>query len=230
MRTVLLGERYRDVLELPLKARGFLPYWLPEHPGLDQRLAGHADLMVFQSDDQLIVARHLAEDIHFVNFLTSASTQYQCAEEQKPVYPGDASLCACRLGRYLIHNPRVTNPSILENLNKTLISVRQGYARCMVCAVGADAIITSDHGIAKAVKNVGIQMLEITQGYITLEGFPYGFIGGSSFQYGRTVYFTGTLNAHPDCERILTFISEQGYSADFLTNLPIFDIGSVIAI
>ena len=109
------------------------------------------------------------------------------------------------------------------------MSVRQGYSRCAVCTVDADSIITADRGIAVAAESNGMHVLLIRPGYIRLEGYPYGFIGGASCKLASDkLAFTGSLDIHPDREAILGFLSERGISPVYLSQEPAFDIGSMI--
>ena len=73
--------------------------------------------------------------------------------------------------------------------------------------------------------------LDIAPGHIALEGFPYGFIGGAAFKISDdTMAFTGTLDEHPDGERIVGYLAEYGLGSVFLTDKPIFDIGGAVAL
>jgi hypothetical protein len=76
-----------------------------------------------------------------------------------------------------------------------------------------------------------MHVLRIAPGAVVLDGFPYGFIGGASFKISeKNLAFTGRLDGHPDCERILSFLREREIEPLFLTQEPIFDIGSAIPI
>ena len=44
-----------------------------------------------------------------------------------------------------------------------IINVKQGYAKCSICVVSDNAIITADKGIAKAAIQNRIDVLEITR-------------------------------------------------------------------
>ena len=112
-----------------------------------------------------------------------------------------------------------------------MISCKQGYARCCTCVVDEGAIITSDRGIAAAARKKGIEVLEISAGHIALEGFPYGFIGGASFKLEKNILaFTGTLDRHPDREAIGQFLFLRKVHPVYITQEPVFDIGSAIPI
>ena len=225
----LLGERYRAKLEKSLAYHGFAPLLLPDNPLLDPRLAGHADLSVFSTGNELILSRHLAEDRHFVNYLTNNGIHYHILRnEQSESYPADAGLCACRLGTRIIHNRKVSDPELTALKGFEWLNVRQGYAACAVCVLNDNTIMTADAGIVKAANAHGIECFEILQGGFLLEGFSYGFVGGSMFRCANTVYCTGTLSLHPDEARILRFLESKALDFCPLTEEPAFDVGGVL--
>ena len=212
-----------------LAAQGIEAIWLPDNPALDPRLAGHADLSVFISGKHAIVARGIYP--HIVNFLTNRGYSVSTAAEQGAEYPKDAGLCVCSTGKYTVYNPKTVDPAAAAILTGHPVTVAQGYAKCAACIVNDDSIITSDAGVSRAAKNAGMDILEITPGYVALDGFKEGFIGGASFKIDEnTIAFTGTLDKHPDKERIIEFLSERGKRPVFLTDRPIFDIGGAIPV
>ena len=229
---VLIGERYRAELDAALESRGIEPVYLPDNPRVDPRLAGHADLSaIVLGDKKIVLAQHLAKDRKIVSYLSNNKyTMIKAVSEQTTLYPGDASLCACLVGNRLIHNKKCTDKAVLDNFSGKFINVNQGYSKCSACVVSDSAIITSDSGIARAAKSAGVDVLQIQTGYISLDGFGCGFIGGASFVLDKTVYFTGTLSEHPDRRFIEAFIAERGMNAIYLTQRPIFDIGSAVPV
>ncbi len=153
------------------------------------------------------------------------------SREQGAEYPRDAGLCVCRTGRYTIYNPRTVDPAVLDILDGIPVTVSQGYARCAAAIVDDHSIITADAGVSRAAKAAGMDVLDIAPGHIALEGFEYGFIGGASLKIrDDTLAFTGTLDKHPDRERIFRFLADHGQKHIFLTDGPIFDIGGAISV
>ena len=224
---ILIGERYRSRLEAPLKCRGIEVLWIPDNPDVDPRLGGHADLSVIHMGDNLLVA----ERYTFVNLLTIEGLEIKlAAAAQGAEYPADSGLNGCILDDALIHNPLYTDRAVLENLSgRKIITVNQGYAKCAVCVINERAIIASDAGICRAAAKFGIDALLISPGHIVLDGFDCGFIGGSTFKLSRhELAFTGRLHGHPDETAILNYLSEKAVSPVFLSERPIFDIGSAI--
>ena len=217
-RVFAIGEKYRERLEKPLAALGVCAYWLPDNPNVDARLSGHADLMLLDLGGGRVLT--------YLDSLPDIGLEVVKVEGQGRAYPDDARLCACVVGRFCIHDLRISDPHIT---GFELIQVRQGYARCSTCVVDESSIITSDAGIAKAAARHGIDVLGIRPGYIELEGFDTGFIGGASFKLSpEHLAFTGRLDAHPDRARIEDFLRERGVEPVYLTDMPAFDIGSAV--
>lgn len=229
MKTLLIGERYRQKLEIALLLNGFEAFWLPENPNIDPRLASHADLSAFVYAKSFVLASFLKES-ELVNFLTNRGYNVlTSAKEQGSAYPGDVNLCAAVVGDILLHNEKYTDKAI-KNLQLKTLHINQGYARCTVLSLNGNSIITADKGIALKAKEAGIQVLEISPGGIELEGFEEGFIGGASFVVEDTVYFTGNIKFHQDSARIVDFIEKQEMKVCCLTDAALFDIGGAVYI
>lgn len=233
---LILGERYRDMLENGLRDLGQSVFWLPDNPDVDPRLAGHADLSLFRPDSRSIVT---AEGMYneLVNILTDIghnnNNVYALHKgiAQGKCYPADAGLCVCATGKYTIYNPKTIDPVAREYLSGTLIEVTQGYTKCSVSVVSDDAIITADDVIASRAAGAGMDVLKIAPGNILLKGFDHGFIGGATFLLKEdTLAFTGTLEKHPDKDQIMKFLQKHGVKPVFLTDEPIFDIGGAISV
>ena len=227
---LIIGERYRQKLEQGRRIDPSSVIWLPDNPALDKRVAGHADLSVFRADDRTILA---AEGIypHIVNLLTNRGYYVYIAVRQGAKYPEDVGLCVCTTGKYTIFNPKTIDSLARRFLNGRCVEVTQGYTKCSVCVVTDDAIITADRVIAERALNAGMDVLTIEPGHIFLEGFETGFIGGASYRMDEhTIAFTGTLDQHPDKEKILQFLGKHDVTPIYLTDGPIFDMGGAILV
>lgn len=230
VRLMLIGGRYRSILEKPLLDRGVEVLWLPENERVDTRLAGHADLTAMHLWGGVIVTTAEEETI-VINLTNRGFRVIRAGSQQSAVYPKDCGLCGCAVGNSFIGKIDATDKNVLSALpgGAKLINVAQGYAKCSVCVVDERSIITSDSGISKSAALDGIAALKIDPGFIELPGFNEGFIGGSSFKLSKhELAFTGTLNGHPDKRRIEAFLAERDITPVYLTETPIFDIGSAI--
>lgn len=223
---VVIGQAYCEVLEPWLKKLGVEVVSMPANPTVDPRLACHADLSLLHAfGNRLVVSRQIAKNT-LMNALRASKAEIELTDAPTAAqYPGDAALCAAIVGEHAFHNAGF---SVLAG-HARLVHVNQGYAKCAVCPIAANAAITSDPGLAAAMREKGIEVLQIAPGYIDLPGYDTGFIGGSSFMLAPDkLAFTGSLDIHPDRAKILDFLQKHNITPIFLTEKPIFDIGSAI--
>lgn len=147
-------------------------------------------------------------------------------------YPEDVAFNAACTGKYFIHNLKLTAPDLLQeakNRNMKLIDVRQGYTKCSIVVVDETSIITYDEGIAKACSPFDdLDVLLVSPGFVRLDGFDTGFIGGASGRIGDEVIFNGDLSGHPDFARIVEFIESRGLKCKWFEEYPLTDIGSIL--
>ena len=229
MKTVLIGERYKELLEIPLKNQNFDVLYIPDNPNLDHRLAGHCDLSVFKYKNRIFLADYLRR-YNLVNFFTNRAYNVEYSKfKQNSQYPNDVNLCCALIGDKLLHNPKFTDEEILNICNE-IISVKQGYCRCTALCLNDQAVITSDVGIANTLTEKGFDVLLIKSGEIELPGYNYGFIGGASFVCENTVYFIGNIKTHSNGEEISKFIHNSGFNYINLLNDKLIDIGGAIVI
>lgn len=147
-------------------------------------------------------------------------------------YPADIAFNAACTGKFFIHNLDYTNPKLLQaakNMGMELIHVRQGYTKCSIVIVDEYSIITYDEGIVRACsKYPQLDVLQISPGFVRLDGYDTGFIGGTSGRLGDEVIFNGDLFAHPDFHRILSFIGRRGLRCKWFADYKLTDIGSIL--
>ena len=96
-----------------------------------------------------------------------------------PFYPHDILLNVFRLGQHCfgLVTCAAEIRSFCEENNLMFHSVKQGYAKCSTVLVNEQACITADVSIAAAVKQCGLDVLQIRPGFVELPGYPYGFPG-----------------------------------------------------
>lgn len=159
-------------------------------------------------------------------------------------YPGNIIYNAVCTGKYFIHNMKYTDEDLLHCVRNwhdknftdsehIFISVPQGYTRCCCLPVDDTSFITSDEGIFKILKSHDTDVLLINKGYVMLPGFDYGFIGGCAGHIiadgRRAIVFNGSLESHPDHEKITAFIKDRDIDIVSFKNEPLSDIGSILA-
>lgn len=211
---------------------------LPVDPRLAPQVASHPDMLLFLIDHTLICDRFYYES-YAKNQIdlackTGNLTLSLTDEPPKPEYPYDIRFNAFCIGKYLFCYRAYTSPTVLkaaEENGKTIVSVRQGYARCSTCPVGDHALITADPSILQAArKQNDLDALSVHQGHIELPGYPYGFLGGSCGTDGKHLFFCGSLSRHPDGNTIHQFCERHSVEVVELSTDPLFDGGSLIFI
>lgn len=233
---VIIGEKYAEKLEIPLKKLGIHPVFLPDNPDIDSRLSGHADLSIFHAGGERVYLAPYLRESGFDVLLNALSAELIfCDVKQSPKYPEDAQLNIAAVGDTVIYNPKASYMTAVNYLqdekNYCAVSCKQGYAKCSTLVVNERSLITQDVGIARAATKRGLDVLQITPGYVALDGFSCGFIGGTGFKINRgELAFTGLLDRHPDKARIIAFLKERDITPVYLTDEPIFDIGSAITL
>ena len=230
VRCIIIGEKYRNLLEIPLKKHNISIIYAKNNPNVDERLAGHIDLSAMHlGGNQLASANYLIDSEYFHNTRILGFEHIFIENPTESTYPHDAALNSCVLGEYVICNPKTAYTSIFKD--KTIIKCNQGYTKCSICVVDEHSIITSDRMIAENSAQYGIESLLINDSFVKLQGFDKGFIGGASFRISRNkIAFTGIIECADTKNRIESFLLNRGIEAVYLTNEAIFDIGSAIPI
>jgi hypothetical protein len=155
-----------------------------------------------------------------------------CVKKAGEKYPENILLNCLFLNNTLYGKLDSTDDSVIHycrNNNIKLVNVNQGYTRCSTLAINNKAAITADKSIEKALKNNGVEVLLIEPGYIKLDGFDYGFIGGASFCDNNKVFFFGNIEMHPDHSKISEFIYDHNSDLEVLCqDMTITDIGGAV--
>ena len=228
---LIIGNRYRDRIEARLQEFTTEQIcWMPDNTDIDPTLAGHTDLSLFSPDQKILFTAASVAD-HIVNELTYSNNkpELRIIPNQRKQYPENAGLCVCTTGKYTFYKNKTIHPAVLPHLKGICIEVKQGYTKCSICVVNENTIITADDDIYRKALRTQIDVLKISPGHIRLEGYDYGFIGGAAFLLNNTTMaFTGTLDKHPDKERILACLRRNSVKPAFLSDEPIFDIGGAL--
>ena len=147
-------------------------------------------------------------------------------------YPDDVAFNAACTGKFFIHNLSFTDEKLLlaaKEMGMRLIDVKQGYTKCSVVIVDENSIITYDEGIARACSAYPqLDVLKIAPGFVKLDGYDTGFIGGASGRVGEEIIFHGDLFSHPDFQRIVSFVEKRGLTCRWFSDFKLTDIGSIL--
>jgi len=149
-------------------------------------------------------------------------------------YPNDIAYNVSRIGNIVMHNINYTDKLILEYYTKnnfSIIDTKQGYTKCATCIIAENAAITSDVGIAKLLRENGVDVLQINFGEISLRSMEYGFIGGTcGFIDKNLLAFCGNIENHSSYKEIVRFTDKYLVDIISLYNGELTDIGSIIPI
>ncbi|MCH5171114.1 MAG: hypothetical protein J1F24_07490 [Oscillospiraceae bacterium] len=199
-----------------------------QSPNLDPFCANHSDILVYHlGNGRFIVDETAVNAFESDNVIGIVNV---CSP-----YPNDCMLNAADIGDYIICNSKITHKSILksaEEQNKQIINVNQGYAKCSVCIVKRNTVITDDMSIyQECEKKDGISVLLVSKGSVVLHGQNYGFLGGASGLIGENkLFFNGDLTYHKDFLAIMQFLSYHNVKYTDIKNKPLTDVGSIIPI
>ncbi len=200
-------------------------------PSLYDAINGHADIQIFKTQLGLIVAPEVFE--YYKNALPDLDI-VKGSNKLQNKYPHDISYNCADLGNYLICKRLYTTIEIVEyglRYKKKILNVNQGYSKCSICIINENALITADKSIAKACKENKIDVLEIDEGYIELNGMDYGFIGGATGLIDKTTLaVNGEIKTHPNSDNIISFVKNYGVDVIELRKGNLYDIGSIITL
>lgn len=235
VKAVFLGEKYKNLASV-LDKLGIISILLGANCVILPNLQYHADMSVFHAGyNRIILSKHVQGFDGLFDRLKKIGFEITVSEKpDSGKYPGDIGLNACLVGDLLFHKKGCTDANIVELAEKSCwksIYINQGYAKCSICILDKRHIITSDMGIHKKALKAGLESLLISPGQIELDGFNEGFIGGASVKISKNqIAFTGTLKYHRDEKKILGFIKSVKMEPVFLTEDPIYDVGSIIPV
>lgn len=194
------------------------------------------------------VNTHPDMQIHFINetHAVAAPCVYRYYKEMLPgsvilekgvcdpkgTYPHDCAYNVVRLGDRVIGNFKYVDERIKQiysEMGAKFINVKQGYAKCNLCVIDESSAITEDVGLFNTLKGYGIDLLLLKTNEVSLNGFPYGFIGGASGKIdSKTIAFFGDVKKHTEFNEIESFISKKKVNIIYLSQTKIWDYGSII--
>ncbi|HPS58072.1 MAG TPA: hypothetical protein PK514_08190 [Spirochaetota bacterium] len=227
----IIDIRTPDEICINLEKAGLHILRIPPTDRLQGPLSAHPDMQLFIHDNNAFVQPHI--DKSFLHQLEKFCNTTLCKTELHPEYPGDIAYNVACTGRFAIHSLERTDPAILHylrDIGTCLIDTRQGYSKCSTLIVDETSIITADRSIDKSAREAGMSSLLIGAGHVDLPGYKYGFIGGATGRFMDMVLFTGSIEGHPDRDRIHAFIESRGLKVKILSQQKVLDIGSIIII
>ncbi len=237
MKLAIVDERISAEARRTLSLSGFYIIDAPRAKGLPAPLASHPDMLIFKHESTLITSCDYVDEAPFVFEdifrLIPSLTLVVSDESFGESYPHDAIFNALTVGERIFIKSDTASRAVLEYAKKRgleIINSKQGYPACTTLAIDGRHTISSDLGMVKLLRENGIETLNISEGEISLPPYEYGFIGGAAGVFRDTVYFIGSLDTHPDGERIKEFCRAAGKRAISLATHTLTDLGRIIFI
>lgn len=225
-----VNERMSPEMIERLESMGFSARKLPPCPDLVPPTNSHPDMLALPVGKTVFV---------YKNMQTSLEGFEKIIEIPEPLgekYPHDVLLNIAVVGDLVIANTKTASGFVLDHLEKMGKKIRhtnQGYAHCSTCIVSDNAIITADESIARVAREEGIDALLISEGNIELPPYDTGFVGGASGAVNDKVVFLGSIDSHPDAEKIKAFCLSHGKTPVSLSPsplAPLIDLGGIMFI
>lgn len=235
MRYAIVDGRISGECTEGLKKYGYTPVPMPPFCELDDPVSSHPDMLMFFGDRVYCHGRYLSAAREQLALISEASGLALAASDEPTGrrYPLDVLFNAVKVGNSLICRSASVSGLVRDYAavhGLVTLDVSQGYSKCSVCKVSDGAVITADRGIAEAARGAGIKVLTVRPGYVALDGYDCGFIGGASGSDDDNVYFCGDVLRHPDGEAICAFCRSNGKNAVSLSDEPLYDYGSIFFI
>lgn len=230
MKSVLVDFRISKKSENSLKESGYSVIKTEKCIDLAEPVCGHPDMVACKlSDSDILIKTTLCGLLNFTNL-----NIIKGKSNLKPEYPFDIAYNAAVVGKYIFCNEKYTDKGIIEYCKKNgikILNVKQGYAKCSICIVSDNAIITADKCIYNAAKENKIDVLLIDNKGIILNGYDEGFIGGATGLIEKDLLaVNGNIELHKSRDEIKSFCRKYGVNIISLSDEPITDIGSIIRI
>ncbi|MDP4152272.1 MAG: hypothetical protein Q8865_02365 [Bacillota bacterium] len=225
--TVIISKTAAELFEQKLRKLNIEALIVGSCPDLAGPVSDHPDMQLLHTGGRTFV---LAANSALLFDTQKIGMNAVYAEKLKHDYPDDIMLNAAILDDKMFCLKKHISKKLFEFPFK-VISVKQGYSKCSICVVDENSIITEDLSIHEAAMRNGIASLLITKGYVSIDGYDYGFIGGATGKLSENLLaFTGKIDSHPDKDKILNFIDARNIKPLFLTDKDIFDVGSIIPV
>lgn len=203
-----------------------------ETDGLHEAISYHPDIVIHHLGGNEILAAPNIDNQIIYRLENEGFKIFIGKKEARGTYPLDVSYNVARFGNKAACCIKHTDEILLEKLMERgieIIDIKQGYAKCSICVVAEDAVITSDNGIYRSFQKNNIAVQLITPGNIRLRSMNYGFIGGASGSLSDShIIFFGNIELHPNYNEILNFVSKYNKSVINLSKNLVRDLGTLI--
>lgn len=204
---------------------------LKPYSRLDAPVASHADMLFCVLDDVVFCYEDYVKENRLVETIEKEGYKVifisnKCEKQ----YPYDISLNVLVMGKTLYCNEKYTAMEILnyaKSRGYTIIDVKQGYSACSTLVVDENTAITSDFGIAKAVKSSHKKAIIVNCDDVVLTGYDHGFIGGSTAKINDKIYVFGEISKMNFKNELETISKDQKCEIIPILAGRVYDFGGV---
>ena len=237
MKICIVDERMPPSAKRQLSIAGFYIIEAAASKKLPAPLASHPDMLFFFHGKTLISSAEYCEENPFIfedlTRLIPGLTLRLTNDVFGAKYPHDAIFNALVIGNKIFLKEDSISSAVLEYAKMAgleICNTKQGYPACTTLACSENSAVTADEGMAKSLREHGVEVTLISNGDISLPPYEYGFIGGASGVFKDKVYFIGDLKLHRDFQKIDKALKDSGKKAISLSNAPLIDLGRIIFI
>jgi hypothetical protein len=190
-------------------------------------ISGHPDIFLFQTGNKLIIAPNTPEK--FVKKLKDCPIDFSYGNLSLGMkYPDTAKYNAVVTDNFLIHNSKVTDPSVTKSCKeRKYIHTNQAYTRCNLIALGENHFITSDKGIESTLSAYPANVLYVAPDGIELQGFSNGFFGGCCGVFDKKLFIIGSLKYFSAKDNVNGFVKNADHTIIELYDGPLVDGGGI---
>lgn len=148
----------------------------------------------------------------------------------KPGYKTESKLNMVVTDKILLCNNKTCMDISKISNGRSIINTNQGYTKCSTIVLSEDNFITEDIGIYTVLKKAGKNCVLIDKGFVRLNGYDYGFIGGASayLKKENVLFFFGDITKHKNYNTIYEFCKKLKIHIDFISDCELIDIGGAI--
>ena len=230
MKTVVVDFGISNKSIDTLKNLGYRVIKTPENPNVQDAICGHPDMVLCKLKNHDFVADTTFRGFLIKNYKNANFIEGKSILQEK--YPFDIAYNCALVGNKLFCNEKYTDKAILEYCRDNdirILNIKQGYAKCSICIVSDNAIITADKNILNTAFKNNIDVLLVENKGIILKGYNEGFIGGATGLLEKDLLaVNGKIELHKDCDAIKAFCLKHGVNTISLSDEPIYDVGSII--
>lgn len=193
----------------------------------DAAISGHPDIQIhFLTPYIAVCAKGLFE--YYRNLLPENIKLYEGKLPVGNTYPSNCAYNIARINNNVICNKKYIDETILnyykEN-NYKIYHVNQGYAKCNICPVYPNVILTEDKGIYQSLKEEEeLELILVPKEKIKLNGYEYGFLGGATGFADNMLLFCGTIS-----DSLKEILLSNNIKFTELSQDTLYDYGSILS-